>query len=158
MQFLRTKILIFKNLLSHAIDHFKYGSSIGDLPMIKPKKSTEYSNIIRRLLLLIFTAQWIWLIFVSERMYIKNGDIGDNWTKLMVAVIGLLTVVCGFYFSGQYSDRNSEEFKKIKQYDNARLDEYREEIKEGLKEEIKEELVEEYTPKATLEEDEEDDA
>ena len=125
--------------------------------MIKPKKSTEYSNIIRRLLLLIFTAQWIWLIFVSERMYIKNGDIGDNWTKLMVAVIGLLTVVCGFYFSGQYSDRNSEEFKKIKQYDNDRLDEYHEGIKEGLKEEIKEELAEEYTPKATMEEDELDD-
>lgn len=149
MQILKNQILLMKKFISNAVNHFKTGKALKDIMPEKPKRSTEYSNIVRRVLLLIFTGQWLWLMAVSERMYIKNGDIGDNWTKLMISVVGLLTLVCGFYFSGQYSDRNSEEFKKIKEYDNDRMSEY--------KEEIKEELVDEITPKATLEEDEDDD-
>ncbi len=148
MQILKNQILLMKKFISNAFNHFKTGKALKDIMPEKPKRSTEYSNIVRRILLLIFTGQWLWLMAVSERMYIKNGDIGDNWTKLMISVVGLLTLVCGFYFSGQYSDRNSEEFKKIKEYDNDRMSEY--------KEEIKEELVDEITPKATLEEDEDD--
>jgi len=148
MQILKNKIRLMKKFVSNIFSQFKTGQAITDMMPEKPKRSTEYSNIVRRILLLIFTGQWLWLMAVSERMYIKNGDIGDNWTKLMISVVGLLTLVCGFYFSGQYSDRNSEEFKKIKEYDNDRMSEY--------KEEIKEELVDEITPKATLEEDEDD--
>ena len=148
MQILKNQILLMKKFISNAIKPFKTGKALKEIMPEKPKRSTEYSNIVRRILLLIFTGQWLWLMAVSERMYIKNGDIGDNWTKLMISVVGLLTLVCGFYFSGQYSDRNSEEFKKIKEYDNDRMSEY--------KEVIKEELVDEITPKATLEEDEDD--
>ena len=148
MQILKNQILLMKKIISNATNPFKAGKALKEIMPEKPKRSTEYSNIVRRILLLIFTGQWLWLMAVSERMYIKNGDIGDNWTKLMISVVGLLTLVCGFYFSGQYSDRNSEEFKKIKEYDNDRMSEY--------KEEIKEELVDEVTPKATLEEDEDD--
>lgn len=145
----KNKLIIFKSLMQNVVNHFKFHKKDeGDEFILeKPKKSTEYSNIVRRVLLLIFTGQWVWLMCVSERMYIKNGDIGDNWTKLMISVIGLVSLVCGFYFSGQYSDRNTEEFKKIKEYDNERLDEYNEEKREE----------EQAAPKAVLEEDEEDD-
>lgn len=149
---IKQNFLFVKTLVSKLINRFKeLKKEQGDEVILeRPKKSIEYSNLVRRLLLLVFTGQWIWLMWVSERMYIKNGDIGDNWTKLMIAIIGLLSIVCGFYFSGQYSDRNSEEFKRIKQYDNDRLDEYHEEVKQA-EEEV------EVTPKATLEEDEDDD-
>lgn len=149
---LRSNFLFVKTLVSKLINRFKEikKAQCDEIILERPKKSIEYSNLVRRLLLLVFTGQWIWLMWVSERMYIKNGDIGDNWTKLMIAIIGLLSIVCGFYFSGQYSDRNSAEFKRIKQYDNDRLDEYHEEVKQ-TEEEV------EVTPKATLEEDEDDD-
>ena len=149
---IKPNFLLVKTLVSKLINRFKVTKKEqGDEVILeRPKKSIEYSNLVRRLLLLVFTGQWIWLMWVSEKMYIKNGDIGDNWTKLMIAIIGLLSIVCGFYFSGQYSDRNSEEFKRIKQYDNDRLDEYHEEVKQ-TEEEV------EVTPKATLEEDEDDD-
>ena len=155
---IKTEFLMLKNLIGQVINHFKTKKNQSDDVMLeKPKKSIEYSNLVRRLLLLIFTAQWVWLMWVSERMYIKNGDIGDNWTKLMISVVGLLTLVCGFYFSGQYSDRNSEEFKRIKQYDNDRLDEYHEEVKQSEEVCEKNEDIE-ITPKAILEEDEDNDA
>ena len=149
---IKPNFLLVKTLVSKLVSRFKnVKREQGDEVILeRPKKSIEYSNLVRRLLLLVFTGQWIWLMWVSEKMYIKNGDIGDNWTKLMIAIIGLLSIVCGFYFSGQYSDRNSEEFKRIKQYDNDRLDEYHEEVKQ-TEEEV------EVTPKATLEEDEDDD-
>ena len=155
---IKTEFLMLKNLIGQVINHFKTKKNQSDGVILeKPKKSIEYSNLVRRLLLLIFTAQWVWLMWVSERMYIKNGDIGDNWTKLMISVVGLLTLVCGFYFSGQYSDRNSEEFKRIKQYDNDRLDEYHEEVKQSEDVCEKNEDIE-ITPKAILEEDEDNDA
>ena len=149
---IKPNFLLVKTLVSKLVSRFKnVKREQGDEVILeRSKKSIEYSNLVRRLLLLVFTGEWIWLMWVSEKMYIKNGDIGDNWTKLMIAIIGLLSIVCGFYFSGQYSDRNSEEFKRIKQYDNDRLDEYHEEVKQ-TEEEV------EVTPKATLEEDEDDD-
>ena len=148
----KSKFILFKSLAGNIINYFnsnKTGCEVGQLE--KPKKSFEFSNLVRRILLFIFTGQWIWMMWVSERMYIKNGDIGDNWTKLLISIVGMMSVILGFYFSGQYSDRNSEEFKKIKEYDNDRMDVYNEEKKES------EEDVE-VTPKAILEEDEEDNA
>ena len=47
------------------------------------------------------------------------------------------------------SDPNSEEFKKIKEYDNDRMDEYKEEVKEFAEDPC-------ATPKAILDEDKED--
>ena len=152
MQLLKNKIQLLKELASRLAVRFKRPSEGGDLMSMvnKPKRSIEYSNLIRRLLLLIFTGQWVWMMWVSERMYIKNGDIGDNWTRLLIAIVGMMSVILGFYFSGNYSDRDSEEFKKIREYDNDRFAEYHEEIKE----EGKDNSDTEHTPKAILEEDE----
>lgn len=148
---IRPNFLFVKTLVSKLINRFKeIKKEQGDEVILeRPKKSIEYSNLVRRILLFIFTGQWVWMMWVSERMYIKNGDIGDNWTKLLISIVGMMSVILGFYFSGQYSDRNSEEFKKIKEFDNDRMTEYNEEKKEEG-----ECIV--VTPKATLEEDEED--
>ena len=153
MQLLKNKILLVKELALR-LYHKAKGEKVGEegLPPIldKPKKSIEYSNLVRRMLLFIFTAQWTMLLLTSERMYLKNGDIGANWTKLLIAIVGMMSVILGFYFSGQYSDRNSEEFKKLKEYDNDRFDEYKEEVKEFAEDTS-------VTPKAVLDEDKEDD-
>lgn len=153
MHLLKDKIFLIKELalrLYHKVKGEKVGEE--DLtPMLnKPKKSIEYSNVVRRMLLFIFTAQWTMLLLTSERMYLRHGDLGANWTKLLIAIVGMMSVILGFYFSGKYSDRNSEEFKKIKEYDNDRMDEYKEEVKE-----FSEDTCE--TPKAILDEDKEDD-
>lgn len=152
MNLLKTKILLCKELVSRLINRIKNAISEGsDEILSKPRRSIEYSNLIRRLLLLIFTLQWVWMMWVSERMYIKTGDIGDNWTKLLIAIVGMMSVILGFYFSGNYSDRDSEEFKKIRQYDNDRLDDYKEEVKQAVEDGLSDV---EPTPKATLDEDE----
>ena len=146
---IKTELLMLKNFIISIGSYFKFNKKPNQNQgeeniLIRPKRTIEYSNIIRRALLLLLFGQWMWLMGVSEQMYVRNGDLGDNWTKLMIAIIGLLSIVFGFYFSGNYSDRSTEEFKKIKQYDNDRLDEYHEEVKEQEAE---------VTPKATLEED-----
>lgn len=155
MHLLKNKILLLKELGLRLVNGIRNVKDCGDeMPKLdKPRKSWEFSNLVRRILLFIFTGQWIWMMWVSERMYIKNGDIGSNWTKLLISIVGMMSVILGFYFSGQYSDRNSEEFKKLKEYDNDRLDEYKEEVKE-LSEDVTSEVI--PTPKATLEEDEDD--
>lgn len=151
MHLLKDKIILIKELALQFARNISGKKGNSEFMLEKPKKSFEFSNLVRRILLFIFTGQWIWMMWVSERMYIKNGDIGTNWTHLLISIIGMMSVILGFYFSGQYSDRNSEEFKKIKEYDNDRMDEYNEE-KKGEGENI------EVTPKAILEEDEEDNA
>ena len=153
MQLLKNKLLLVKELALR-LYHKAKGEKVSDEsmpPMFnKPKKSIEYSNVVRRMLLFIFTAQWTMLLITSERMYLKHGDLGTNWTRLLIAIVGMMSVILGFYFSGQYSDRNSEEFKKIKEYDNDRMDEYKEEVKEFADDTV-------ITPKAVLDEDKEDD-
>lgn len=150
LNLLKHNIIYVKELAHRLIQKVKSSNeSVDDNVLLKPKKTTEYSNIVRRALLLIFTGQWLWMMWISEKMYIKNGDIGDNWTKLLISIVGMMSVILGFYFSGQYSDRNSEEFKKIKEYDNDRMDVYNEEVK-------KEECDVEVTPKAVLDEDKEE--
>ena len=154
MHLLKNKLILLKDLALRMYHNVKGDKKVGDEelpPMLdKPKKSIEYSNLVRRMLLFIFTAQWTMLLLTSERMYLKHGDLGPNWTRLLIAIVGMMSVILGFYFSGQYSDRNSEEFKKIKEYDNDRMDEYKEEVKEFAEDTG-------VTPKAVLDEDKEDD-
>lgn len=154
MNLLKNKLILLKDLALRMYHNVKGDVKVDDeelSPMLdKPKKSIEYSNLVRRMLLFIFTAQWTMLLLTSERMYLKHGDLGANWTKLLIAIVGMMSVILGFYFSGKYSDRNSEEFKKIKEYDNDRMDEYKEEVKEFAEDTG-------TTPKAIMDEDKEED-